>query len=145
MAVVMMGIFIILFMISFTFQSSGVVKTHTTAAFFPRVVLVLAMFLTLIMIIQAIRLKEDESKKMRLDQAAFKRVMLSMAAAIGFGFGASYLGTLVSIVLFITATMLVWGVRRKLTITLTALLTPVFIYLIFTKILLVQLPAGILM
>ncbi len=67
-----------------------------------------------------------------------------MASAVGFGLGTAYLGTLVSIALFIVAIMLAWGVRSKRAIILTAALTPVFIYLIFQKILLVQLPSGIL-
>ena len=79
------------------------------------------------------------------DRDAYWRVVLSMAAAIAFGLGVSYLGTLVSISLFIVAVILIWGVRKKVTIVLTALITPVLIYLIFTKILLVQLPSGILM
>ena len=143
MAIVMMVIFVVLYGISFTFQSSGVVLTHTTAAFFPRVVLIVAMFFALILIIQSIRKGPDSAKK-KMDPAAFRRVLLSMAAAVGFGFGASYLGTLVSSALFIVAVMLVWGVRSKPAIILNATLTPILVYLVFTKLLLVQLPAGIL-
>ena len=73
------------------------------------------------------------------------RVVLSMGTAIAFGAGVAYLGTLVSISLFIVGIMLVWGVRKKLTIVLNAVITPILIYLIFNKILLVQLPSGILM
>jgi putative tricarboxylic transport membrane protein len=144
MSIAMMIIFIILFALSFTFKSSDVVKSHTTASFFPQVVLIVAMFLNAIMMYQSIKNGPDKAKE-EGDREAFWRVVLSMAAAIGFGFGVSYLGTLVSISLFIMAVMLIWGVRKKVTIGLTALITPVVIYLIFTKILLVQLPAGILM
>ncbi len=70
MAIVMMVIFIILYGISFTFQSSGVMLSHTTAAFFPRVVLVVAMFLTLILIIQSIR-KGPEKAEKKMEKAAF--------------------------------------------------------------------------
>lgn len=143
MAIVMMVLFIILFGISFSFQSSGVMLTHTTAAFFPRVVLVLAMFLTMIMIVQSIRKGPDKAVA-KMERAAAIRVGLSMACAVGFGFGTAYLGTLVSISLFIIAIMLSWGVRSIRAIVLTAALTPVLIYLIFQQILLVQLPAGIL-
>ncbi|RZW25459.1 MAG: tripartite tricarboxylate transporter TctB family protein, partial [Desulfobulbaceae bacterium] len=110
----------------------------------PQVVLVVAMFLNAIMMYQSIKNGPDKAKE-KGDRDAFWRVVLSMAAAIAFGFGVSYLGTLVSISLFIAAVMLIWGVRKKVTIVLTALITPVVIYLIFTKILLVQLPSGILM
>jgi putative tricarboxylic transport membrane protein len=143
MSIVMMIIFVILFALTFTFESSGVVKSHTTASFFPQVVLIVAMFLNAIMMYQSVKNGPDEAKEDG-DRDAFWRVVLSMAAAIGFGFGVSYLGTLVSIALFIIAVMLVWGVRKKTTILITALLTPVLIYLVFTKILLVQLPTGII-
>ena len=144
MSIVMMIIFIILFALSFTFKSSDVVKSHTTASFFPQVVLTVAMFLNAIMMYQSMKKGPDDVKKGG-DRDAYWRVVLSMAAAIAFGLGVSYLGTLVSISLFIVAVMLIWGVRKKVTIVLTALITPVLIYLIFTKILLVQLPSGILM
>jgi putative tricarboxylic transport membrane protein len=109
------------------------------------VVLLVAMFFTVIMIYQSIRNGPDEVVEKADDHREVKkRVVLSMAAAIGFGAGVSYLGTLVSISLFIIATMLVWGVRNKVSILLNAILTPIIIYVIFTKILWVQLPAGIL-
>ena len=145
MGITMMVLWIILFGLSFTFQSSDAVKSHTTASFFPQVVLLVAMFFTLIMIYQAIRKGPDEVEEKTDDyKEVKKRVVLSMVAAIAFGAGVSYIGTLVSISLFIIATMLVWGVRSKVSIVLTAILTPIIIYVIFTKILWVQLPAGIL-
>lgn len=143
MAIVLMVIFIVLYGISFTFQSSGAVASHTTASFFPRVVLLLAMFLTAIMIVQSYRNGPDKAVK-KMDRDAFRRVVLTMACAVGFGLGSAYLGTLVSISLFIIATMLSWGVRSKRAIILTAILTPVLIYLVFNQVLLVQLPSGIL-
>jgi len=143
MAIVLMVIFIVLYGISFTFQSSGVMTTHTTAAFFPRVVLLVAMFLTVIMIFQSISNGPDKAGK-KMEKAAFNRVVLTMVCAVGFGLGAVLLGTLVSIALFIVATMLAWGVRSPRAIILTAILTPILIYFVFNQILLVQLPAGIL-
>lgn len=144
MSIVMMIIFIILFALSFTFKSSDVVKSHTTASFFPQVVLVVAMFLNAIMMYQSVKNGPDKAKE-EGDRDAFWRVVLSMVAAIGFGFGVAYLGTLASISLFIIGIMLIWGVRKKTTIALNAVITPILIYLIFGKILLVQLPSGILM
>ena len=143
MSIVMMIVFIILFALSFTFKSSDVVKTHTTASFFPQVVLTVAMFLNAIMMYQSVKNGPDKAKG-DLDRDAFWRVVLSMISAIGFGFGVAFLGTLVSISLFIVAIMLVWGVRKKVPIALTALITPIIVHLIFTEVLLVQLPSGIL-
>ena len=143
MAIVMMVIFIVLYGISYTFQSSGVMLTHTTAAFFPRVVLIMAMFLTLVIIVQSIRKGPDKVVK-KMEKAAFNRVAGSMICAVGFGLGAVYLGTLVSIAIFIVAIMKVWGVQSKRPIIITSIVTPILIYLIFNQVLLVQLPAGIL-
>lgn len=145
MATIMMVIFIVLFGLSFTFQSSGVLTTHTTAGFFPRVVLVVAMFLNLILIIQTIRNGPDSDKEKKSDPEATRRVTLSIACSIVFGFGVVYLGTLVSMALFIIAIMLVWGSRNMKVILLNAVIAPTIVFLIFKKVLLVQLPAGILM
>ena len=143
MASILMVIFIVLFGISFTFQSSDAVASHTTASFFPRLVLLFAMFLTVIMIIQSIRKGPDKEAK-KMDRDVFKRVSLTMLSAFGFGLGCVFIGTLVSIALFIVATMLAWGVRSKKPIILTAILTPILIHIIFKQILLVQLPTGFL-
>ncbi len=96
MSIVMMIVFIILFALSFTFKSSDVVKSHTTASFFPQVVLVVAMFLNAIMMYQSVKNGPDEATK-EGDREVFWRVVLSMGVAIAFGFGVAYLGTLVSI------------------------------------------------
>jgi len=145
MAVIMLVIFIVLFGLSFTFQSSGVLSTHTTAAFFPRVVLSVAIFLDLVLIIQTLRNGSGEKEQKVFDRAAASRVRLSMAWSIVFGLGVMYLGTLVSMSLFIIGIMFIWGCRNWRTIILNALISPILVYLIFKKLLLVQLPAGILM
>ena len=54
------------------------------------------------------------------------------------------IGTYVSLFLLIAAIMILWGVRSMVVILLNALLTPLFVYLIFTKLFLVQFPSGIL-
>ncbi|MCG6931366.1 MAG: tripartite tricarboxylate transporter TctB family protein [Desulfofustis sp.] len=145
MAIMMMVIFIVLFGLSFTFQKSGVLTTHTTAAFFPRVVLSVAMFLTLIIILQNLRKGAEAAAKHSKDAAATRRVVLSMIWSILFGFGVSFLGTLVSMGLYIGGIMLIWGFRNWRVIAANSLITPVVVYLIFKKVLLVQLPAGILL
>lgn len=144
MALVLMIMFIILYGVTYTFQSSNVLKTHTTAAFFPRVVLIIAMFFTLLIIAENLIKGADVSEQKTLDKEKLKRVLISMGLTVLLGFGASYLGTFVSIFLFIVAIMLAWGVRDKKTILLNAIITPIVVYLIFTKILLVQFPSGIL-
>ena len=145
MALAMMAVFAVLFGLSFTFQKSGVLTTHTTAAFFPRLVLLVAMFLNLIIIVQSLRKGSEAAAAKTRDAAATRRVVLSMIWAIFFGFGVSYLGTLVSMALFIGGTMLIWGFRNWKVIIANSLISPAVVYLIFKKVLLVQLPAGILL
>jgi len=145
LGIILMVIFAILFGISFTFQSSEAMSTHTTAAFFPRVVLTLLMFLTLLFIITSVVKGSATKNKEKMDRETLLRVTGTMGATIFLGLGASYLGTLVSIAFFIVMVMFVWGVRNKLVILANAVITPILVYLIFTKILYVQLPSGILM
>ena len=118
--------------------------THTTAAFFPRVVLIVAMILTLLMMISNKRKGVKDEKTTKMDADALKRVLVSMGLAVFFGFGVSYIGSLVTIALFVIGIMTAWGVKNKLTILLNAVITPILIYLIFTMILEVQLPSGFL-
>ena len=139
-----MVIFLILFGITFTFRSSHAVSTHTTAAFFPRVMLIVLIFLNALLMISSWRNGADTDDAKKMDPGKKKRVLASMGLGILFALGAPYIGTLVCIGLFIIAVMVTWGVKNKMSIILNAVLTPVFIYLVFTKILLVQLPSGIL-
>ena len=144
LGIVLMIVFIILYLITFTFQTSSAMGTHTTAAFFPRVVLIVLMILTAFLIIQNLLKRGEVSSSEKMDRDKARRVLSSMVLAVLFVLGASYLGSLVSIALFVVAIMWTWGVRNKLVILLNAILTPCFIYLVFTEILLVQLPSGIL-
>ncbi|MBW1695411.1 MAG: tripartite tricarboxylate transporter TctB family protein [Deltaproteobacteria bacterium] len=144
LGIILMVIFIALFLITFTFQYSEAMSTHTTAAFFPRVILVVLMFLTLLLIFQNLGKGRDAETGERMDRQKVKRVVWTMICSALFLLGSTYIGTLVSIALFITGVMLTWGVQNVRTIVLNALITPLLIYLVFTKILLVQLPAGIL-
>lgn len=144
LGIILMVIFVILFGISFTFQSSAAMTTHTTAAFFPRVVLILLMFLTLLFIMTSYLKGSATKANKKMDRETLIRVLGSMGACVLLGLGASYLGTLVSIALFIVIVMLVWGVQNKLVILANAIITPILVYLVFTKILFVQLPSGIL-
>lgn len=139
-----MIIFLVLYGISYTFPKSAMAETHTGAAFFPRVVLILAMGLTAILIITNIVRKETSGAQKGIEREQKMRVLGSMALALGFALGAVFIGTFVSIFLLIIAIMVLWGVRNKVTILAVALLTPLFVYAIFTKILLVQFPPGFL-
>jgi putative tricarboxylic transport membrane protein len=144
LSLILMAIFLALFGISFTFPESTLSATHTSAAFFPRVVLIMAMILTLIMILQNIRKKEVTRKSRSLDKEQRFRVLGSMVISILFALGAVYIGTYVSLFFLIAVMMIIWGVRDKVAILLNALLTPLLIYLVFTKLLLVQFPSGFL-
>lgn len=139
-----MAFLLVLYGVSYTFPKSAMSETHTSAAFFPRVVLILAMGLTCILIIKNILRKGTSSGYQGLEKEQKLRVLGSMGLALGFALGAVFIGTFVSISLLIIAIMVLWGVTNKITILLVALLTPIFVYLVFTKILLVQFPPGLL-
>jgi hypothetical protein len=144
LGLILMTILLVLYGVSYTFPKSVMSETHTSAAFFPRIVLIVAMGLTSILIITNILRKDASSVYKVLEKEQKLRVLGSMALALGFSLGAVFIGTLVSIFLLIIAMMALWGVRNKVTILLVALLTPIFVYVIFTKILLVQFPTGFL-
>lgn len=141
--VVLMIIFLVLYGVSFTFPKSTM--THTSAAFFPRIVLIVGMGLTCILIIRNLLQEKTSSSNKRIERGQKLRVIGSMGMAVLLlGFGSVFIGTFVSIFVLIVAIMVLWGVRNKITILLTATLTPILVYVIFTKILLVQFPSGFL-
>ena len=144
LGLILMTILLVLYGVSYTFPKSAMSETHTSAAFFPRVVLILAMGLTAILIITNIARKETSSGYKGLEREQKLRVLGSMGLALAFALGAVFIGTFVSIFLLIIAIMFLWGVTNKITILLIALLTPIFVYVVFTKILLVQFPRGFL-
>ncbi|MBW2146111.1 MAG: tripartite tricarboxylate transporter TctB family protein [Deltaproteobacteria bacterium] len=141
---VLLVIFLILFGISFTLPVSAMAETHTSPAFFPRIVLIIALGLTCILIMKNLFVKEVSSGNKGLTREQRVRTLGSMGLAVLYGFGTIFIGTFVSMFFLIIAIMFMWGVRNKLVILLNALLTPVFVYYVFTKILLVQFPSGFL-
>jgi putative tricarboxylic transport membrane protein len=137
-------IFLILFGICFTLPQSAVMKTHTSPAFFPRTVLIVAIGLTLLLIVKALLQGKPLSRDKVLERQQKVRVLGTFGLAVFFPVGAIYLGTFVSIFILIVILMTLWGVKNKIAILLNAALTPVMIYLIFTELLMVQFPSGVL-
>jgi putative tricarboxylic transport membrane protein len=137
-------IFLILFGVSFTLPQSAVMKTHTSAAFFPRTVLIVAIGLTLLLIVKALLQGKPLSRDKVLEGQQKVRVLGTFGLAVFFPVGAVYLGTFVSMFILIVVLMTLWGVKNKMAILLNAALTPVVIYLIFTELLMVQFPSGVL-
>jgi len=144
LCLVLLTIFLILFGISFTLPVSAMAETHTSAAFFPQIVLIIAIILSCILIIKSIFAGKTSSNNKGLERDQKIRVLGSMGLSMLFALGIVFIGTFVSIFLLIVAIMLMWGVRNKLVILLNALLTPIIIYYVFTKILLVPFPSGFL-
>jgi putative tricarboxylic transport membrane protein len=137
-------IFLILFGISFTIPQSAVLKTHTSPAFFPRTVLIVAIGLTLLLIVKALLQGKPLTRGKALERQQKVRVLGTFGLAAFFPVGAIYLGTFVSMFILIVVLMTLWGVKNKMAILLNAALTPVLIYLIFTELLMVQFPSGVL-
>jgi putative tricarboxylic transport membrane protein len=137
-------IFLVLFGISFTLPQSAVMKTHTSAAFFPRTVLIVAIGLTLLLIVKALLQGKPLSRSKGLEGPSKVRVLGTFGLSVFFPVGAIYLGTFVSMFLLIVVLMRLWGVKSKTAILLNAALTPLLIYLIFSELLMVQFPSGVL-
>lgn len=135
-------IFLFLYLISFGFEGEAMTELQTGPGFFPRKVLLVAMGLTILLVVKAFRKKDKQQDGS--DPAAKKRVIGSMILSVLFAIGAVYLGTYICVFLLTLAIMLLWGVRNPVSIVLNSVLTPVGVYLIFTKVLLVQFPHGIL-
>ena len=112
--------------------------------FFPRTVLIVAIGLTLLLIVKALLQGKPLSPNKVLEGQKKFRVLGTFGLAAFFPVGAVYLGTFVSMFVLIVILMRVWGVKNWMTILLNAALTPLLIYLIFTKLLMVQFPSGAL-
>ena len=119
-------------------------KTHTSPAFFPRTVLIVAIGLTVLLIVKALLQGKPLSPNKVLEGQQKVRVLGTFGLAAFFPVGAVYLGTFVSMFILIVVLMRVWGVKNRMAIMLNAALTPLLIYLIFTELLMVQFPSGVL-
>lgn len=103
---------------------------------FPRLLVGVIAFLVVVMMIQARRREAVEMK--RVPTVAFATVgfLALFVAAI------DWIGTFAAIFLFCLALPVLWGERRYAWIVVFAVLLPISIYILFSKVLGVRFPAG---
>ena len=86
--------------------------------------------------------KEKENDMSTLDLHGLLYILCSVGAAVFYFFCAEYLGYMLTIAIIIVALMLLFGVRKPLTIIICTLLMSPGLYFAFTKLLHLVLPAG---
>lgn len=137
------GILLIVFALfayygSYSFPELGV--TDTGPAFFPRLVAIGIIGLSIILIVKSFIKTEDE--KVKFD--GYKKVLLSVGIMIVYLIGFLKIGFFTSSVFSLILIMYVMGMRKKTTILLVTILSTGVIYLIFYYLFNVPLPKGIL-
>lgn len=114
-----------------------------TAGHFPRII---AGFTFVLLLIQAVvsakALKNAAS--VQSDKGTGKRFLMVVAGTFIYAFAIELLGYYISTLLYLMATIVMFGYKKKITIVATSLGLVLFIHLLFAKVLLVRLPAGIL-
>ena len=106
---------------------------------FPIFLMVLNLLLVAALTVQIMR---DPPAAVRREGFATWGTMLLLAA---FYFLATYLDLFIGIAIVMFCLCMLWGERRILVASSTALLTPFFIFLLFDKVLQIRFPRGILM
>ncbi len=109
-------------------------------AFVPQIVLSALLCLTVALLIKG-WLQTRRSTPDPPEKRQGRLHIYGMLLAVGFVLLMEYVGTFVSIPLFIAAIMLLAGGRRPLTVVLMALGIPAIIYMVFTLFLQIQFPA----
>ena len=107
-------------------------------AVFPRAMIAVIAFLSVIVIIQGRRKAAATRKKVPLVAFATAGLLGLFVAAI------DWVGMMIAIFLFCLILPVLWGDRRYLWIAVFAVLFPVSIFMLFSKLLEVRFPPGIL-
>ena len=137
--VVLLAVFAVLFGYSF-FLPSPPRLVGVGPAFVPQLVLVALMGLTLLLLVQSWH-ETRRSPAARSEREPGRGHLYGMLVAVGFVLMMSYVGTFVSVALYVAVTVVMGGGRRFTTVIVMALAVPVAVYLLFTKLLEVQFPA----
>jgi hypothetical protein len=112
--------------------------------FFPLLLGVLFSLLSLLLLIGSISRQEEGDKKGIGSHAAALRTVLYLFVLFGFYFFFERLGFLLTVFLFMTGVLYLFGKRPIRSSLCISVLVTFFAYLIFVKLLSVSLPPGIL-
>lgn len=117
---------------SFSIKDSG-------SRSFPQVVCVLAIILATGFLISSMRGHQNE----KMDFSGTGRAMIMAAILLVYMIGCNFLGFYVATVIYLPVAMIYLGQRNKIVIVSLSIGLPVFVYLVFQKVLTMQIPLGI--
>ena len=112
--------------------------------FFPLLLGILFSALSLLLLIGSIARQEEADKKEDGSQSPIHRTVLYLFVLFGFYFFFERLGFLLTLFFFMTGVLYLFGKRSIRSSLSISVLTTLFSYLIFARLLSVPLPAGIL-
>ncbi len=114
-------------------------------SFFPNILGGLLIVFSAILIINAVRGKsKGKVEPYRLSDTGTQRGLITLAAGILFCVVLDPLGFIPTSIIFLTFMMLVMGKRNPLLIAVTPALITLAVWLVFEKVLLLSMPAGVL-
>lgn len=121
----------------------AIAEAPRQAKYYPRFLLGLAAVPTILLLARSLCLK-DEAKNRDLSLRVHRRVLVCIGATALYIFLIKILGYYVTTSLFIAGIMAFLGARKAVTIAGTSLAMTLFIYLMFSRLLLISLPRGLL-
>ncbi len=105
---------------------------------FPRLILGIMVFLSGLMMYQA------SHREPKVRKPVPRMVYLSAGLLVLFVVGINTIGTIIPMVLFCVALAVLWGERRYWILAIYAIVFPIAVYFLFTKLLEVRFPRGFL-
>lgn len=118
--------------------------TDPGAAFFPKIMAAFTAILCLILIISALVSKKEEGKSSISLTPGAKRAFIGLAMFLLYCLLFKSLGFILDTVWLLFATMFLMENRRWVQMTIISIAVPVIVYFIFSKLLYVMLPDGLL-
>jgi len=135
-----------LFYIASTFPQNRMAD-QVGPALWPKIILLLIIILSMSLLIQFViqSLKEKKARPkedLSAEKEGFRMLILTVILSLLYGFGVSYVGFLLSILVFQTLFLLILKVTKIPVLVLYPLSLTVVIYAIFIKVLYIPLPRG---
>jgi hypothetical protein len=135
-----------LFYVASTFPQSRMTD-QVGPALWPKIILLMIIMLSMTLLIQFVIYylkgkKETPKEDFPAEKEGFRMLVLTVILSLLYGFGVSYVGFLLSILVFQTLFLLILKVRKIPVLVLYPLCLTIVIYAIFIKILYIPLPRG---
>ena len=146
---IILGLFLIfgcipVFFEAGSYANKGVQQTFYGPSLFPQILCILIVFCCALLILGAVR-GQSLRKAERIDGRGFLRLLGSLAIAVVYWVLVDFLGFVLATPFFLFVLMTQLGATNWVARLGVAILTPLFIWWIFTEVLVVQLPEGELM